>query len=396
MADSADDSSYDFPPAEFGFETRAIHAGQPPDPTTGAVIPPVYLTSTFAQSTPGEHQGYEYSRSGNPTRAAYETCVANLEGARFGFAFASGTAGATTVMHLLSAGDHVIACDDMYGGTYRLFERVIRGHGIDFTYLDLANPQTLSAAMRPNTKMVWLESPTNPLMKLYDIAGLAEVARAHEALVVVDNTFMSPYFQNPIALGADVVLHSSTKYLNGHSDVVGGVVVTDDPALAERLTFLSNAIGGVQSTFDAFLCLRSLKTLAVRMQAHERNALELARWLDEQPKVEQVSYPGLESDPGHALAQRQMRGFGGMLSFRLAGGLPAARHFLEGMTVFTLAESLGGVESLIEHPAIMTHASLPAEVRASLGIDDGLIRVSVGIEAVDDLKRDLDAALARA
>ena len=357
---------------------------------------PVYLTSTFVQSSPGVHQGYEYSRTANPTRSAYETCVANLEGARFGFAFASGTAGATTVMHLLKAGDHVVAGDDMYGGTYRLFEKIIREHGVDFTYVDLKDPQALSEAMRPETRMVWMESPTNPLMKLVDIKALAGVAKAHEALVVVDNTFMSPYFQNPLALGADVVLHSSTKYLNGHSDVVGGVVVTDDDSLAEQLAFLSNAIGGIQSTFDAFLCMRSLKTLAVRMRAHEANALALAAWLEAHPKVLQVLYPGLESHPEHLLAKRQMRGFGGMLSFKLQGGVAASRRFLESLRLFTLAESLGGVESLIEHPALMTHAGLPPERRAALGIDDGLIRVSVGIEALDDLRRDLDAALAQA
>ncbi|MEM6707168.1 MAG: cystathionine gamma-synthase [Pseudomonadota bacterium] len=391
-----DDAFGAFPPDEFGFETRAIHAGQPPDPTTGAVMTPVYLTSTYAQQSPGVHQGYEYSRTANPTRTAYEQCIANLEGARFGYAFASGCAGSTTVMHLLKQGDHVVACDDMYGGTYRLFERVIKENGVEFSYVDMANPQSLSQAMRPNTRLVWMESPTNPLLKLIDIRALAEVAHAHEAWVMVDNTFMSPYLQNPIALGADLVLHSSTKFINGHSDVVGGVVVTDNGVLAERLAFLSNSIGGIQSPFDAFLCMRSLKTLAVRMQAHERNARALAAWLEEQSGVERVLYPGLASHPNHTLATTQMRGFGGMISFRIAGGLAAARRFLEGMRVFTLAESLGGVESLIEHPAIMTHASLPAAVRAELGIDDGLIRISVGIEALEDLQRDLDAALHRA
>ncbi|MEM9741669.1 MAG: cystathionine gamma-synthase [Pseudomonadota bacterium] len=391
-----DDAFGAFPPDEFGFETRAIHAGQPPDPTTGAVMTPVYLTSTYAQQSPGVHQGYEYSRTANPTRTAYEQCIANLEGARFGYAFASGCAGSTTVMHLLKQGDHVVACDDMYGGTYRLFERVIKENGVEFSYVDMANPQSLSQAMRPNTRLVWMESPTNPLLKLIDIRALAEVAHAHEAWVMVDNTFMSPYLQNPIELGADLVLHSSTKFINGHSDVVGGVVVTDNEVLAERLAFLSNSIGGIQSPFDAFLCMRSLKTLAVRMQAHERNARALAAWLEEQSGVERVLYPGLASHPNHTLATTQMRGFGGMISFRIAGGLAAARRFLEGMRVFTLAESLGGVESLIEHPAIMTHASLPAAVRAELGIDDGLIRISVGIEALEDLQRDLDAALHRA
>lgn len=384
----------DWPVDEYGFETRAIHAGQPPDPVTGAIMTPVYLTSTYVQSSPGVHQGYEYSRTANPTRHAYETCVANLEGARFGFAFASGSVGSATVMHLLEQGDHVVCCDDMYGGTYRLFDKVIKKNGIDFSFVDLSNPQNLSAAMQANTKLVWMESPTNPLLKLIDIAGLSEVAHAHDALVMVDNTFMSPYLQNPLALGADLVLHSSTKFINGHSDIVGGVVVTDDETLAERLAFLSNAIGGIQSTFDAFLCMRSLKTLAVRMQAHERNARVLADYLDDHPKVQRVVYPGLASHPDHALAKKQMKGFGGMLSFTIEGGLSAARTFLENLQVFSLAESLGGVESLIEHPAIMTHASIPAEIRARLGIDDGLIRLSVGIETTEDLRRDLEQALA--
>ena len=385
----------DWPVDEYGFETRAIHAGQPPDPTTGAVMTPVYLTSTYVQSSPGVHKGYEYSRTANPTRHAYETCVANLEGARHGFAFASGSVGSATVMHLLEQGDHVVCCDDMYGGTYRLFEQVIKKNGIDFSYVDLSNPQNLSAAIQANTKLVWMESPTNPLLKLIDIAGLSEVAHAHDALVMVDNTFMSPYLQNPLALGADLVLHSSTKFINGHSDIVGGVVVTDDDSLAERLAFLSNSIGGIQSTFDSFLCMRSLKTLAIRMQAHERNATVLADFLVDHPKVQRVVYPGLASHPDHDLAKKQMRGFGGMLSFTIAGGLPAARTFLESLQVFSLAESLGGVESLIEHPAIMTHASIPADIRAKLGIDDGLIRLSVGIETTDDLQRDLDQALQR-
>ncbi|MFK7914433.1 MAG: cystathionine gamma-synthase [Pseudomonadales bacterium] len=385
----------DWPVDEYGFETRAIHAGQPPDPLTGAVMTPVYLTSTYVQSSPGVHKGYEYSRTANPTRHAYETCVANLEGARHGFAFASGSVGSATVMHLLEQGDHVVCCDDMYGGTYRLFEQVIKKNGIDFSYVDLSNPQNLSAAIQANTKLVWMESPTNPLLKLIDIAGLSEVAHAHDALVMVDNTFMSPYLQNPLALGADLVLHSSTKFINGHSDIVGGVVVTDDDSLAERLAFLSNSIGGIQSTFDSFLCMRSLKTLAIRMQAHERNARVLADFLVDHPKVQRVVYPGLTSHPDHDLAKKQMKGFGGMLSFTIEGGLPAARTFLESLQVFSLAESLGGVESLIEHPAIMTHASIPADIRAKLGIDDGLIRLSVGIETTEDLQRDLDQALQR-
>lgn len=378
---------------DYGFETRAIHAGQAPDPTTGAVVTPLYLTSTYVHSSPGQHQGYEYSRTQNPTRHAYETCVANLEGARYGYAFASGCIGATTVMHLLQQGDHVVCCDDMYGGTYRLFERVFRKQGIDFSYLDLSDPAALDGALRAETRMVWLESPTNPMMKLVDIAAVAERAHAHGALVMVDNTFLSPYFQRPLALGADLVLHSSTKYINGHSDLVGGLVVTDDPELAERLAFLSNTLGGIQSTFDAFLCLRSLKTLAVRMRAHESNAIAIAAWLEQHPAVTHVAYPGLQSHPQHDLARRQASGFGGMLAFGVRGGLPAARTMLEKVRVFSLAESLGGVESLIEHPALMTHASVPPELRARLGIDDGLIRLSVGIETLDDLLRDLDQAL---
>ncbi|HEX7037669.1 MAG TPA: PLP-dependent aspartate aminotransferase family protein [Pseudomonadales bacterium] len=377
-----------------GFETRAIHAGQRPDPSTGAVVTPLYLTSTYVHSSPGRHQGWEYSRTGNPTRSAYEACIANLEGARFGFAFASGCIGAATVVHLLSQGDHVVCCDDMYGGTYRMFEQVFRRKGLDFSYLDLSDPAALEGALRPETKMVWIESPTNPLMKLVDIAAVADIAHRAGALVMVDNTFLSPYFQRPLELGADLVLHSSTKYVNGHSDLIGGVVVTDDEALAERLGFLSNTLGGIQSAFDAYLCLRSLKTLAIRMQAHERNALAVARFLENHPAVEWIAYPGLPSHPQHELALRQTSGHGGMLSFRVRGGLPPARRLLERVRIFQLAESLGGVESLIEHPALMTHASVPAEQRARLGIDDGLIRLSVGIETTDDLIDDLAQALA--
>lgn len=378
---------------EFGFETRAIHAGQAPDPTTGAIITPLYLTSTYAHSAPGVHQGYDYTRSGNPTRRAFEECVANLEGARFGFAMASGSAGTATIAHLLSAGDHVVACDDMYGGTYRLFERVFKQQGIEFSYVDMTDSDNLAKALRTNTMLVWVETPSNPLMKVVDIAKAAEVAHAHGALLAVDNTFMSPYFQKPMALGADIVMHSTTKYINGHSDLVGGVVITDDEELAERLKFLSNAIGGVQSTFDAYMCLRSLKTLAVRMKAHESNALAVARFLEAHPKIASVSYTGLASHPQHALAMKQMSGHGGMLTCNVAGDLAATRRFLQSVKIFSLAESLGGVESLIEHPAIMTHASLPQAVRDSLGIGDNLVRLSVGIEAQADLLRDLDRAL---
>src|SRR5512139_247695 len=373
---------------EFGFETRAIHAGQAPDPTTGAIITPLYLTSTYAHSAPGVHQGYDYTRSGNPTRRAFEDCVANLEGARFGFAMASGSVGTATITHLLSAGDHVVACDDMYGGTYRLFERVFKQQGIEFSYVDMTDPNNLAKAMRTNTMLVWVETPSNPLMKVVDIAKAAEVAHAHGALLAVDNTFMSPYFQRPMALGADIVMHSTTKYINGHSDLVGGVVITDDEELADRLKFLSNAIGGIQSTFDAYMCLRSLKTLAVRMKAHEANALAVARFLEAHPKIESVSYTGLASHPQHALAIKQMSGHGGMLTCNVAGDLAAIGRFLQSVRVFSLAESLGGVESLIEHPAIMTHASLPQAVRDSLGIGDNLVRLSVGIEAEADLLRD--------
>ncbi len=379
---------------EFGFETRAIHAGQAPDPTTGAIITPLYLTSTYAHSTPGVHQGYDYTRSGNPTRRAFEDCVANLEGARFGFAMASGSVGTATIVHLLSAGDHVVACDDMYGGSYRLFERVFRQQGIDFSYVDMADADNLAKAMRKSTRMVWVETPSNPLLKVVDIAKAAEVAHASGALLAVDNTFMSPYFQRPIELGADLVMHSTTKYINGHSDLVGGVLITNDEALAERLKFLSNAIGGIQSTFDAYMCLRSLKTLAVRMKAHESNALAVARFLESHPKIASVRFTGLPSHPQHALANRQMTGHGGMLTCNVAGDLDATRRFLSSVRVFALAESLGGVESLIEHPAIMTHASLPASVREQLGIGDNLVRLSVGIEAEADLLRDLDRALA--
>ena len=378
---------------EFGFETRAIHAGQQPDPTTGAIVTPVYMTSTYVHSAPGEHQGYDYSRSINPTREAYETCVANLEGARYGFAVASGTVGVATITHLLGAGDHVVACDDMYGGTYRLFEQVFAKLGIEFSYVDLSEPAALERALRKNTRLVWVETPTNPLMKLMDVAALGKITHAAGATLAVDNTYMSPYFQRPIELGADIVLHSTTKYINGHSDLIGGVVITDDENLAEQLRFMANAVGGVQSTFDAYLCMRSLKTLAVRMQAHETNATAIAAFLDAHPKVERVVYPGLASHPQHALAARQMSGFGGMIAAYVAGGLPQARRLLENVEVFALAESLGGVESLIEHPALMTHASLPAEKRAALDIGDNLVRLSVGIESQADLIRDLDRAL---
>jgi cystathionine gamma-lyase len=378
------------------FETLAIHAGQSPDPTTGAIMTPVYLTSTYVQAGPGEHKGFEYSRTRNPTRDALEGCLAALEGARHGLAFASGLAATDCILHLLQAGDHVLCCDDVYGGTYRLFEKVYRRHGLDFSYADLSEPGGLERGLRTNTRLVWVESPTNPLLKLVDIGAVSRGARAAGARTVVDNTFATPYFQRPLALGADLVCHSTTKYLNGHSDVVGGAVLTGDGELHERLHFLQNAVGGVPSPMDSFLVLRGLKTLHVRMQRHAENAMAVARFLEGHRQVERVLYPGLPSHPQHDLAQKQMSGFGGMVSFVVRGGLPAARALLRSVRVFACAESLGGVESLIEHPAIMTHASVPPEVRERLGIADGLIRVSCGIEAADDLLADLERGLAAA
>lgn len=379
-----------------GFETRAIHAGQKPDPTTGAVITPVYMTSTYVQESPGHHKGYEYSRSSNPTRKAYEDCIASLEGGHFGFAFASGCAASTTVMHFLKEGDHVIAGDDMYGGSFRLFDKVISRFGIDFSYVDLTQPENLEAAIKPNTKLIWMETPTNPLLKLVDIKKIADFCCSKGILTAVDNTFMSPYFQNPLNLGADLVVHSTTKYINGHSDVVGGVIVTSNKQLAEKLAFLSNSMGPVASAFDSFLSMRSLKTLAIRMRAHQENAMAIAAMLEKHPKVEKVIYPGLKNHPQHGLAKDQMSGFGGMVTIYLKGGLQPAWRFLESVQVFALAESLGGVESLIEHPAVMTHASVPPEVRKSLGIDDGMVRLSVGIETLQDLAADLEQALEKA
>lgn len=378
---------------KMAFETRAIHAGQQPDPTTGAIMTPVYLTSTYVQESPGVHKGWEYSRTHNPTRKAYENCLANLEGGDFGFAFASGCAATTTVLHLLRQGDHVIAGDDMYGGTFRLFDKVIRHNGIEFSYIDLTKVENLEKAITSNTKMIWLETPTNPTLKLVDIAAISKIAKAKGILVAVDNTFLSPYFQKPLLLGADLVVHSATKYIGGHSDVVGGAVVTNRADLAEKMAFLSNSMGGVCGAFDAFLLLRSLKTLPLRMKAHEQNAKKIAQYLSEHNKIERVVYPGLASHPQHALAKTQMSGFGGMITFFVKGGLKEARTLLENVKIFALAESLGGVESLIEHPAIMTHASVPVENRKKLGIDDTLVRLSVGIEDVDDLIWDLDQAL---
>ena len=379
-----------------GFETRVIHGGQHPDPSTGAIMPPIFQTSTYVQSSPGVHKGYEYSRSQNPTREALERCVADLEGGKRGYAFASGLAGMSTVLELLDAGAHIIASDDLYGGSFRLFERVRkRSMGLQVSFIDMSDPQAVRAAIRPNTKMVWVETPSNPLLKLIDLAAVATIAREAGLIAVADNTFASPWGQNPLALGFDIVAHSTTKYLNGHSDVVGGIVVVgNEPRQAEwaeQLAFLHNAVGSIAGPFDSFLALRGVKTLAIRMERHNQSALALAQWLEAHPKVARVHYPGLESHPQHALARRQMRGGGGMISMDLKSDLAGSRRFLEKVHLFALAESLGGVESLIEHPAIMTHASIPAEQRAALGIGDTLIRLSVGIENLDDLKADLDA-----
>ena len=378
-----------------GLGTRAIHAGQSPDPSTGAIMVPIYATSTYVQKSPGVHQGYEYSRSQNPTRMAYERCVADLEGGRQGYAFASGLAAASTVLDLLDSGSHVIAMDDLYGGTYRLFERVRRrSAGLDFSFIDLNDTAALKAALKPNTRMIWAETPTNPMLKLVDLAKIGAFARKHGLILVVDNTFCSPMLQRPLEHGADLVLHSATKYLNGHSDMVGGIVVAGENAeLAEQMAFLQNSVGAVAGPFDSFLAMRGLKTLHLRMRAHCESAMTIAHWLDKHPAVERVIYPGLKSHPQHALARRQMDGFGGIISIEVKGGLRKARRMLERCKLFALAESLGGVESLIEHPAIMTHASVPPANRKKLGISDGLIRLSVGVEDVADLQAELEAAL---
>jgi cystathionine gamma-lyase len=380
---------------EDGFSTLAIHAGQEADPTTGATVVPIYATSTFTQEAPGEHKGFEYSRSGNPTRAALETCLAALEGGEQGLAFASGLAATTAVLALLRPGDEVAAAADLYGGTYRLLERVFKPWGIVPRYTDDPRPEGFQAIITRATKLVWIETPTNPLLQILDIAALAELAHRAGALLAVDNTFASPYLQQPLRLGADLVVHSTTKYLGGHSDVIGGAVIGRRAQL-EPIKFYQNAAGGVPGPFDAWLTLRGLKTLAVRMDRHCANAGRLAEWLATQPGVDRVYYPGLASHPGHDLARTQMRDFGGMISLRLAGGGPAARRLLTRTRLFSLAESLGGVESLISHPATMTHASIPAEVRQARGVDDGLVRISVGIEDVDDLLDDLKSALTAA
>ncbi|HEY4394689.1 MAG TPA: PLP-dependent aspartate aminotransferase family protein [Polyangia bacterium] len=381
-------------------ETLAIHAGQGPEPITGAVMTPVFLTSTYAQKGPGVHTGFEYSRTQNPTRFALEANLAALEGGAWGLAFNAGVAASTAVLATLDAGDHVVAGDDIYGGSFRLFDKVFRRFGLDFSYVDARDARAVAAAITPRTKLCWMETPTNPLLHLADIRAVARACAARGVLLAVDNTFMTPYFQRPLELGADLVVHSTTKYLNGHSDVVGGAVIGRDPALRARLAFVQNSMGGSQPAFDSFLVLRGTKTLAVRMERHQKNALAVARWLEKRRQVARVIYPGLRSHPQHALARRQMSGFGGMLSFELRqvggtsrGTLTKARDFLKRLRVFTCAESLGGVESLAEHPAIMTHASIPPDRRRALGIGDGLIRLSVGIEHADDLIADLESAL---
>jgi len=378
-----------------GFATRAIHAGQEPDPSTGAIMTPIYATSTYVQKSPGKHKGYDYARSINPTRLAYEKCVADLESGTRGFAFASGLAAMATALELIDSGSHIIASDDLYGGTFRLFDKVRRrSANLDFTYVDLTAAEDFKQAIKPNTRMVWIETPSNPLLKLIDLEAIAKIARQHKVMSVCDNTFATPWIQRPIEAGFDIVVHSATKYLNGHSDLVGGVmVVGENKELGDQIAFLQNSVGAIAGAFDSFLVMRSLKTLALRMERHCGNALEVARWLEEQPHVKAVSYPGLKSHPQHDLARQQMRGFGGMVTITLKTDLEGTRRFLENTELFALAESLGGVESLINHPALMTHASVPIEQREKLGVTDSLVRLSVGIEDVRDLIDDLKFAL---
>jgi len=378
---------------KLGFETRAIHAGQNADPVTGAIMTPVYMSSTYVQSSPGVHKGYEYTRTSNPTRRAYEDCLASLEEGVRGFAFASGCAATTTILHMLSSGDHIIAADDLYGGTVRLFDRVFKQMGIEVSYVKMTDLKLTETAVRKNTKMFWLETPTNPLLQVIDIKKICALAKKVKALSVVDNTFMSPYFQKPLTLGADIVMHSATKYIGGHSDLLGGAIVTSTDALAEKIQFLTNSLGGVCSNMDSFLFLRSLKTLPIRMRAHEANAKKLADFLTAHSKVERVIYPGLKSHPQHKIASQQASGFGGMITIYVKGGLKGAKKILENVKIFQLAESLGGVESLIEHPALMTHLSIPKERREKIGVHDNLVRLSVGIESIEDLIQDLDSAL---
>ncbi|MBE3558425.1 MAG: cystathionine gamma-synthase [Ktedonobacteraceae bacterium] len=376
------------------FATRAIHAGQPPDPTTGAIMPAIYQTATYAQAGMGEHKGYEYARTANPTRTALEACIASLENGEYGLAFASGLAAEQAVLSLLSAGDHIVSCDDLYGGTYRLFERIMGRYQVETSYVAVGKVEEYERAIRPNTKLIWLETPTNPLLRLADIRAVAEIAHRHNLLLVVDNTFSSPYFQQPLALGADIVLHSTTKYINGHSDVIGGAIVTSNQQVYEALKFYQNAAGGVPGPHDAWLTLRGIKTLALRMRQHEENARAVASFLAEHRRVEKVYYPGLPSHPDHELAKRQMSGFGGMVSFQFKGQLADVDRIVRRFKVFTFAESLGGVESLVCHPASMTHASIPGEIREARGLTDTLLRLSVGIEDVEDLLLDLEQALA--
>jgi len=376
------------------FSTKAIHAGQEPDPTTGSIMTPIYQTSTFAQAGMGEHKGYEYARTGNPTRTALEKCLAELENGRYGLAFASGLAAESAVLNLLSSGDHIVSCDDLYGGTYRIFERIMGRYQVKTSYVTASNIAEYEKAIRPNTKLIWLETPTNPLLRLVDIQAVAEIAHRHQILLVVDNTFSSPYFQRPLDLGADIVLHSTTKYINGHSDVIGGALVVNDQEVYDNLKFHQNAAGAVPGPFDTWLTLRGIKTLAVRMRQHEENAYGVAKFLQEHPRVEKVYYPGLVSHPDHQLAKRQMSGFGGMVSFQFRGDLADVDHVVRRFKVFTFAESLGGVESLVCHPASMTHGSIPREIREARGVGDTLLRLSIGIEDIEDLLADLEQALA--
>jgi cystathionine gamma-synthase/cystathionine gamma-lyase len=381
---------------KLGADTLAIHAGQEADPTSGAVMTPIVLSSTFAQAGPGRHKGYEYSRSGNPTRNALEACIAALEGGTHGFAFGSGSGATTTLIHALGQGGHAVSGDDVYGGTFRIFDKIMKPLGMESTFVDMTNVDNVKKAMRPNTKLIWLETPSNPLLKIFDIRAIAEIGKAAGVPVFVDNTFATPILQKPLELGATAVIHSTTKYINGHSDVVGGAVVTSDDGLAERLRFLQNAIGAVPSPFDCYMVLRGIKTLPVRMRQHVASAKSLAERLTRHPSVRRVFYPGLAKDPGYALAARQMKGPGGMISFEMDGGLVRAQKMLENLRIFACAESLGGVESLAEHPASMTHASIPREIREKIGISDGLVRLSVGLEAEDDLWADIESALASA
>ncbi|TME60371.1 MAG: cystathionine gamma-synthase [Chloroflexi bacterium] len=376
------------------FSTKAIHAGQQPDPTTGAIMPPIFQTATYAQNGLGDHKGYEYSRSHNPTRTALQECIAALEDGKFGLAFASGMAAETAILSLLSAGDHLVACDDLYGGSYRIFERVMRRYNVETTYVPAGNIAAYEQAIRPNTKLIWLETPTNPLLRLIDIQAVAEIAHRHNILVVVDNTFASPYFQQPLKLGADIVVHSTTKYINGHSDVIGGALVLNNEEAYESMKFYENAAGNVPSPFDAWLVLRGIKTLAVRMRQHDENARAVAKFLAEHPRVEKVYYPGLPSHPDYELAKRQMSGFGGMVSFQFKGVYADVDKLVRRFKVFSLAESLGGVESLVCHPVSMTHGSIPKEIREARGLTDTLLRLSVGIEDAEDLLADLQQALA--